>query len=77
MDGNSTKESDLCLTKSQSLYNRVRTIENEGYEPPWMKQEMRMENEHKRKRKDQIHFLTRVSSPVLDLPSYSDHSKIF
>jgi hypothetical protein len=29
------------------------------------------------KRKDQIHFLTRVSSPVLDLPSYSDHSKIF
>jgi len=49
--GNSTKESDLCLTKSQSLYNRVKSIENQGYEPPRMKQEMRMENEHKRKKK--------------------------
>ncbi len=74
MDGiNSTKESHLCLTRSQILSNRVKSIENQGYEPPWIKQEMRMENVHKRKRKDQINFLTRVSSPVLDLPQNLEH----
>jgi hypothetical protein len=36
MDGNSTKESNLCLTRSQILFNRVKSIKNQGYEPPPM-----------------------------------------
>lgn len=91
MDGNSTKESDLCLTRSQSLYNGVKSIENQGYEPPRMKQEMRMENEHKRKKKGPnsfshksfipsfgFAFLLRSFKNLLNLiPSFMNNTKLF